>query len=492
MNLKDKLNKDEIEKAFNSVKTAMSENTNLIRNKMSKTAQLIRDKMDRKIMLGIGAGVLGVAVLSTALIVTMGTDVYQVSIDGKSIGYVENREIVDETIQDAKAELIKKNKGLEIVEDKEMIACIPTDLSKRKVTFLSEKQLEDTILKSDMMKAKAWAIRINDQNLLATATKENADAVLDGVKKHFQTAGSQIVEANFKEPVLVTKAAVNLKSIMTQEEGISYMVTGTKGKKPYIVQDGDTCWDIAIENGMTFDELAAANAGSDLWKLKIGTELSLVVAKPYVTVVLKEIVATTQEIDFQTTYQNTNTMYAGQVKVKNAGVKGTKEIKSEIIKENGVEIAKTELETKVIAEPQNAVALKGTKAIVGYAGKSSGVYGSPMSKLQVSSGFGNRGGARHLGIDFRNPCGTPIYATESGKVTFSSYSGSYGNLVKISHGGGVETLYAHCNSLLVSAGQTVSKGQQIATVGATGNATGYHLHFEVRVNGVAQNPWNYI
>ena len=77
-------------------------------------------------------------------------------------------------------------------------------------------------------------------------------------------------------------------------------------------------------------------------------------------------------------------------------------------------------------------------------------------------------------------------------VVSSGYSGSYGNLVKLSHGNGIETWYAHCDTLLVSVGAVVKKGQQIATVGITGRATGYHLHFEVRKNGVPQNPMNYL
>jgi murein DD-endopeptidase MepM/ murein hydrolase activator NlpD len=92
----------------------------------------------------------------------------------------------------------------------------------------------------------------------------------------------------------------------------------------------------------------------------------------------------------------------------------------------------------------------------------------------------------------RNPKGTPIKAADDGVVTFAAYSGTYGNIVKLSHGNGLETWYAHCDTIKVSVGQVVSKGEVIATVGITGRATGYHLHFEVRKNGVPQNPMNYL
>mgnify|MGYP004523743435 FL=1 len=100
--------------------------------------------------------------------------------------------------------------------------------------------------------------------------------------------------------------------------------------------------------------------------------------------------------------------------------------------------------------------------------------------------------SRHTGLDISASTGTPIKAAASGKVTFSGRKGSYGNLIVISHGNGVQTYYGHCSALYASAGQQVSQGQTIAAVGSTGNSTGPHLHLEIRVNGVAYNPQNYL
>ena len=105
------------------------------------------------------------------------------------------------------------------------------------------------------------------------------------------------------------------------------------------------------------------------------------------------------------------------------------------------------------------------------------------SRIRVSS---------HTGLDIATAAGTPIKAAASGTVTFSGRKGSYGYMVVISHGNNVQTYYAHCSKLYVSAGQTVTQGQKIAAVGSTGNSTGPHLHLEVRVNGVAYNPQNYV
>ena len=113
----------------------------------------------------------------------------------------------------------------------------------------------------------------------------------------------------------------------------------------------------------------------------------------------------------------------------------------------------------------------------------------------ITSKFGAGSSIRrssHTGLDISAPKGTALKAAASGTVTFSGYKGSYGNMIVISHGNGVQTYYAHCSALYLSAGASVSQGQVIAAVGSTGNSTGPHLHLEVRVNGVAYNPQNYL
>ena len=90
------------------------------------------------------------------------------------------------------------------------------------------------------------------------------------------------------------------------------------------------------------------------------------------------------------------------------------------------------------------------------------------------------------------PTGTAIKAVASGTVTCASYSGAYGNLVKVSHGNGVETWYGHTSKMYVSVGQSVSANDVIAAVGSTGNSTGPHLHFEIRINGSHVNPQKYL
>lgn len=114
---------------------------------------------------------------------------------------------------------------------------------------------------------------------------------------------------------------------------------------------------------------------------------------------------------------------------------------------------------------------------------------------KLSSGFGYRTDpitgrtSMHNGIDISNKVGTPIYAAGAGIVTFSKYNGQFGNVLIIDHGEGYETVYAHCNKFIVTSGDTVEKGQQIATIGRSGRTTGSHLHFELRYHGTAINPF---
>ena len=117
----------------------------------------------------------------------------------------------------------------------------------------------------------------------------------------------------------------------------------------------------------------------------------------------------------------------------------------------------------------------------------------PVTGGTITSPFGYRSSGFHKGLDIALSTGSPIYASAAGTVTFSGWNSTgYGYLVIIDHGNGFQTYYAHCSALYVSTGQYVSQGQTIAAVGSTGNSTGPHLHLEVRINGVCQNPQNYL
>lgn len=131
--------------------------------------------------------------------------------------------------------------------------------------------------------------------------------------------------------------------------------------------------------------------------------------------------------------------------------------------------------------------------------KAPGAYSWPCpASRTVTSNYGYRihpiSGVKklHAGIDIGASYGSAVTASAGGTVIMSQYYGGYGNCIIIDHGGGVSTLYAHMSSLVAKKGQTVSAGQSIGKVGSTGNSTGNHLHFEVRINGSTVNPRNYV
>ena len=166
-----------------------------------------------------------------------------------------------------------------------------------------------------------------------------------------------------------------------------------------------------------------------------------------------------------------------------------------------------EVVSKLYVEKKKTVTVArntGTKTSAGYVNTATTTSGGntslgislirPISGT-ITSRFGARSSIRssaHTGLDISAPTGTAIKAAASGTVSFAGWKGSYGNMLVISHGNGVQTYYAHCSQLYASVGQSVGQGETVAAVGSTGNSTGPHLHLEVRINGVAYNPQNYV
>lgn len=167
---------------------------------------------------------------------------------------------------------------------------------------------------------------------------------------------------------------------------------------------------------------------------------------------------------------------------------------------NELKIAKVkEYENKKSEEAKKIAAARArsfaSTAVTAPTGNLSGLALSIPVNGTVSSRFGSRGVSRssiHTGLDISASNGTGIRPIAAGTVTYAGYRGSYGYLIIIDHGNGIESYYAHCSALYVSAGQTVAAGSTIGAVGSTGNSTGPHLHLEIRINGTPVNPQNYL
>ncbi len=179
---------------------------------------------------------------------------------------------------------------------------------------------------------------------------------------------------------------------------------------------------------------------------------------------------------------------------------------------NGLKLAKTQeyeaeqarLEAERIAKEKAARAAEQARIAAMVAAQSASYGSGNISGLTLSyplrtsplitSRFGEGGSRRytHTGLDLATAMGTPIYPISDGTVIFAGNNGSYGNKVVVDHGNGIQSWYAHCNTINVGVGTTVTTDTCIATVGSTGNSTGPHLHLEIRINGTAVNPQNYL
>ncbi|MDA8228173.1 MAG: peptidoglycan DD-metalloendopeptidase family protein, partial [Desulfitobacterium hafniense] len=229
----------------------------------------------------------------------------------------------------------------------------------------------------------------------------------------------------------------------------------------------------------------------------VTVEKALEILLSSLTVVSQGIRTETEKIPFNVVTKTDYNLVSGQTKVSQYGSDGQKEVKYSYVQRNGKIISKTVLDEKVIKAAVPQIVLQGpqrTSAMVGYS-RGSGQLSSGMIwplRGRITSYFGYRGSEFHTAIDIEGNQGDPFVAAASGTVISTGWDGGYGNSILIDHGNGVKTRYAHCSELLVTPGQSISKGDKIGTVGSTGRATGSHLHFEVIINEDYTNPLNYL
>ena len=190
-------------------------------------------------------------------------------------------------------------------------------------------------------------------------------------------------------------------------------------------------------------------------------------------------------------------MYQGETKVLDPGSEGLAEVTADVTYVNGNERERTVTNTVTLTEPTTKVIAVGTKERPSWLPNGYfiwPVYGNITSYFGYRSVFGSY--SYHDALDIAASYGTTIKASDGGTVVWAGTGTggywSYGKYVVIDHGNGVRTLYAHCSSLLVSAGDHVYQGQAIAKVGMTGRTTGPHCHFEMQINGTPVNPLSYL
>ena len=281
--------------------------------------------------------------------------------------------------------------------------------------------------------------------------------------------------------------------MLTTEEMRSALEANSTGETTYTVQKGDTFNAIAYANDMSVSDLKALNPDTDINRLMIGDVLNVKELIPVLSVQTVEHQVYTQSIDCPVETVEDSSMYKGTSKILTQGEPGEAQIEANVTYVNGYEREREILSNTTLREPTTTIKAVGTKEKPKTA--STGSFSWPI-RGKINSYFGGRyifgSYSYHSGIDIAASYGAAIKAADGGTVTFAGYKGSYGYLVIIRHDNGTQTYYGHNSKLLVSAGQKVYKGQQIAKAGSTGRSTGTHCHFEVRINGKAVNPLNYL
>ena len=404
-----------------------------------------------------------------------------VMINGETVGIVEQQNDFDEQIykiEKEASEILQKPYTLDI--QKEYILTLNSSK-----TALTEEETAK-ILSSHISEISSMAVvRVDDKIIGSSQTVKEANLVLDKVL--LESVGADQVDlASFVQEVTVTQELASIATLKTQEELQTLLTSTEKGEAVHTVEKNETLSEIANSYGMNTNEIVTLNPDIEPERMQIGQNLVIEKAKPAISVEMTKEVTYTQEIAFETEKISDDSMTTTQKKTVTAGVVGEKEFVAKVTYIDGQEVSRQIVSEEVVKEPSNEVVKVGTKKAV-----STGAFSMPVNGT-LTSKYGYRSRGFHTGIDIATSYGKTISASDGGTVTFAGWNGGYGYCVIISHGNGLETLYAHASDLNVSVGQKVSKGDKIAEVGSTGNSTGNHLHFEIRVNGRHQNPYNYL
>lgn len=438
------------------------------------------------------------------LSITGGTALYLVNtvsatylvINGQQVGLVQNTEAGKALVDD-----ILKERGQSIGEIAKTHDQIEYQNVRVKKVVLIEQEINKNSLANKLTSYfDGWELFINDQRVAVLPKQEDAQKVLKDYQDFYAkpSESNKVSSVSFEENVSIKQIEALATDIELPETLLKNLEAGQTITKEYTVQPNDSWWLIARKNDMKTKEVLDGNPGStEDTKLQPGQKIKLISVVPYLTVMSKGINTTTETIPFSVVTKTDYSLGSGQTVVKQQGNDGSKIVTYSYEQKNGKNISKTVIDEKVVSPAVTQIVAKGPVRVpvtVGYASRGSGNVSGLGWPLQghINSYYGYRWGGFHTGIDIAGSKGDPYVAAASGTVVSAGWDGGYGYMILIDHGNGVLTRYAHSTKLLVSAGDHVSKGQTIGLVGATGNATGPHLHFEVISNGNTLNPLDYL
>ena len=384
-----------------------------------------------------------VVVIAASVVLIQSSTAYEYSYHGKLLGTARSVDDVYRTI-DVLGDKLSKATGANVSLD------VERDMTFNKVVGFNldvdtDEDILNTITYMKDLQVEAYVICVDDEETVTLESESVAKELLSEIQNEYAAAstGAVIDEVSYDQKVEIRP---------------SYCLLG--------------------------DIWNRSDAKKVLQGNKEGTD------EPLITIRSTETATYTEAVAYDVQYIDNASLYEGETEIKSQGSEGTDLIVATVERVNGQEVARTVVSTTRITEPVAEVQYRGTKPIPATQG--TGAFQYPLASYTISSYFGMRWGTLHTGVDLAAPMGSKIYASDGGTVTFAGWKGSYGYLVIISHGGLFETYYAHCSKILVSVGENVYQGQNIALVGSTGYSTGPHCHFEVRYNGTPNNPLNYL
>ena len=412
-----------------------------------------------------------------------------VQVNGETVGYVANEDVFDTAREDVMERISYAG------SDKTELTIEPSYTIAVAHHMLDENEMADAIIQSAGDQIGEGTALYLDGELTAVCSDGDAlRAYFTSRLEPYEVPDDPNVSVGFNKQVTLEDGLYFKDSLQDYADVEKELSDVKQAQKVYTVKTGDTLWDIAHKNDLTFRELCALNTNfkggplNEKSNIREGDELIVTKEEAALEVRITRIETREEEVAFAIETTKSNEYTKGTTKVLQEGQNGLRRVTFQNVYDtNNVLVEQTILSTEVIKEPVNKKVVQGTKKVKSSTKfiTGSGQFIWPVPNYRYCSRWY---GGRHRGVDICAPAGTPIYASAGGTVTKAGYNKAgagtgYGYSVIINHGGGYSTVYAHCLSLTVSAGQTVKQGQLIGYVGSTGRSTGNHCHFEIRLNG---------
>ena len=421
----------------------------------------------------------------------------EVQVNGQTVGYVATEDVFN-SAREAVQERINYS-GTERTQ----WTVEPTYTISVAHSVLDESQMADAILKASSDEiSEGTALYLDGELTAVCADGTELQRYLSSMLEPYEDPDDPTVTVGFNKEVTLENG-IYFNESFQDDADVETLLTGVQQEqKIYTVEAGDTLWGIAQKNDLTFRELCALNTNfkgaplTESSEIKQGDELIVTKQEAKLEVRITKIETWEEEIPYSTETTKSNEYTVGTKKVTQTGEKGIRSVTAQRVYDvNGNQLSQQILSTEVIKEPVTEKVVEGTKKKASSAASyitGSGQFIWPVPGYRYCSRWY---GGNHKGVDICAAAGTPIYASAGGTVTKAGYNKAgagtgYGYSIIISHGNGYTTVYAHCLSLAVSAGQTVRQGQLIGYVGSTGRSSGNHCHFEIRRNGSYIAPQN--